>query len=172
MAGMNTDWLPELLRFEDAGGNWGVYLERLHARFIADFVDSKPAWPGKRVGVKRHPEHGGKSATFWHFISEGKEEEGRLPDMRRCERIGWPRPIMDEFDEVARGVPGARIVWWKEGRGNEERYLLAPEDFSYLVVVADRGDYVLPWTAFCVEYSHQREKRERAFRRFWEAQKG
>ena len=40
------------------------------------------------------------------------------------------------------------------------------------VVVADRGDYVLPWTAFWVEHTHQRDKRERAYRAFWEARKG
>ena len=38
--------------------------------------------------------------------------------------------------------------------------------------VADRGDYVLPWTAFWVEHTHQRDKRERAYRAFWEARKG
>jgi len=168
---MSTDWLPELLLLEDAGGNWGVYLDRLHARFVADFIDSKPTWDGKRVGVKRHPEYDRKSATFWHFISEGDVEAERQPDMRRCERIGWPRPIIDEFDAIAQGATEARIIWWKETRRNEKRYLLAPEDFSYIVVVADRGEYVLPWTAFCIERAHERGKRERAYRQFWEAQK-
>ena len=80
--------------------------------------------------------------------------------------------MMDEFDEADPGTTACRIVWWKESRRNEERYLLAPEDFSYIVVVADRGDYVLPWTAFWVEHTHQRDKRERAYREFWEARKG
>lgn len=168
---MTADWLPELLMLEHAGGDWGVYLEQLHNRFAADFIHSKPAWPGKRVGVKRHPEHGGKSATFWHLISEGAVEEERQPNMRRCERIGWPRPMIDEFDEAHPGATACRIVWWKERRGNEQRYLLAPDDFSYVVVVADRGEYVLPWTAFWIEHDHQRTKRERAFKAFWEAEK-
>lgn len=167
-----TDWLPELLLFEDAQGNWGVYLERIHAKFLANFVDSKPQWPGKRVGVKRHPESDGKSATFWHLISDGPVESDRLPNFRRCERISWPRPIMNEFDGAAFDASASRIVWWKEVRNNEERYLLAPSDFSYIVVVADRGEYVLPWTAFWIEYSHQRDKRKRAFKAFWDARKG
>jgi len=169
---MSTDWLPDLLLLEHAGGNWGAYLDKLHARFVADFIDSMPTWPGKRVGVKRYPEHDGKSATFWHLISEGDVEAERLPNMRRCERIGWPRPMMDEFDDADPGTTACRIVWWKESRHNEERYLLAPEDFSYIMVVADRGNYVLPWTAFWVEHTHQRKKRERAYREFWEARKG
>lgn len=164
-----TEWLPDLILFEDVQGNWGLYLDRLHARFVADFIDSKPNWPGKRVGVKRRPEYNGKSATFWHLITDGPVESERGINFRRCERIGWPRPIMDEFDEADPVDSASRILWWKETRNNEERYLLAPEDFSYLVVVADRGEYVLPWTAFWVEYPHQRRKRERAFRQFWEA---
>src|SRR5690606_34595978 len=107
-----------------------------------------------------------------HLISDGDVEAERLPNMRRCERIGWPRPMMDEFDETDPRTTTCRIVWWKEFRRNEERYLLAPEDFSYIVVVADRGDYVLPWTAFLIEHAHQRKKRERAYREFWDARKG
>ena len=118
---MSTEWLPELLLLEHAGGNWGIYLDRLHARFAADFIDSKPTWPGKRVGVKRHPEYDGKSATFWHLISDGDVEAERLPNMRRCELIGWPRPMMDEFDEADPGTTACRIVWWKESRRNEIR---------------------------------------------------
>jgi len=165
---MSTAWLPALLRLEDANGNWTAYLEQLHACFVADFIDSKPIWPGKRVGVKRLPEHDGKSATFWHFISEGIEEAERTPDMRRCERIRWPRPLMEEFNGIQPSKSNARIVWWKETRNGEDRYMLAPKDFSYIVVVVDRGKYVLPWTAFWVQYEHQRRKREQAYRRFWD----
>ena len=165
---MSIDWLPALILLEDAQGDWNTYLERIHHRFAADFIASKPSWPGKRVGVKRHPESDGKSATFWHLISDGDVEADRLPDMRRCERIGWPRPMMDGYDGEAPGSTARRIVWWKESRKNEDRYLLAPDDFSYIVVVADRGDYVLPWTAFWIEHEHQRRKRERAYRAFWD----
>lgn len=167
-----TGWLPGLLLLEDAQGDWETYLETIHQRFVSDFILSKPNWTGKRVAVKRHPEYDEKSATFWHLISEGAVEADRLPDMRRCERIAWPRPMMDEFDDSAPGTTGCRIVWWKEVRRNEERYLLAPDDFSYVVVIADRGDYVLPWTAFSIEYAHQRDKRKRAFNTFWQARKG
>lgn len=169
---MTGDWLPDLLLLEHCNGNWTEYLERLHECFVADFIDGKPVWPGKRVALKRHPEHEGKSATFWHMISEGKTEAERTPDMRRCERIGWPRVVMDEFDEAAPGTTECRILWWKEERDRDQRYLLATDDFSYVVVVADRGDYVLPWTAFLCEHRHQRDKRERAFRRYWDARKG
>jgi len=47
---------------------------------------------GKRLGLKRHPMTQNKEATFWHMIQEGSVESERIPDIRRCERIRWPRP--------------------------------------------------------------------------------
>lgn len=167
---MGCEWLPELIFFSAHRGHWPDYLDALHRKFTNDFVHSLPSWPGKRVAVKRHPEIDGKSATFWHLISEGAVEADRIPDMRRCERIGWPRPIMDAFDEQEPRV-SSQLVWWKERRRSEDRYLLAPDDFSYLVVVADRGTYVLPWTAFVLEHEHQRRKRRQAFEAYWRLRK-
>lgn len=164
---MGTDWLPDLELFAAHGGDWNAYVDHLHSRFCADFINSTPTWPSKRVGVKRHPYSDGKCATFWHLISTGSVEADRTPDMRRCERIGWPRPVIDEFDDATPGATSSRIVWWMEQRGGEDRYLLAPDDFSYLVVVADRGEYVLPWTAFWLEHAHQRRKRRKAFETYW-----
>jgi len=169
---MSTEWLPALLLMESVGNDWTKYLELLHGHFVADFVDSQPKWPRKRVGLKKHPIIAGKAATFWHFTSEGEVEADRIPCMRRCERIRWPRPMMDEFDAEPPGTTGCRVLWWKEERRGEERYLLAPADFSYVLVVADRGDYVLPWTAYPTKYPHQQRKRRNAYEAFWKAQKG
>jgi hypothetical protein len=162
------DWLPELVLFENSQGDWPRYVEVLHEHFLDDFVRSKPGWPGKRVALKRHPETDGKSATFWHFISEGDVEEDRIPDFRRCERIRWPRPVMDYFSNQ-QPAESDRILWWKEKRKSETRYVLTTEDFSYKVVVADRGDYVLPWTAYYLEYDNARRKLRQKFEGFWRA---
>lgn len=161
-------WLPDLVLFEECSGVWPKYVEVLHGYFVADFVRSKPRWPGKRVNLKRYPEYEGKSATFWHFISEGEDEAERVPDLRRCERIRWPRPMMDEFKENP-PTPDSRMVWWKEKRRGETRYVLCSLDFSYKVVVADRGEYVLPWTAYCVEREHERAKLQRKYEAYWKS---
>ena len=94
---MSADWLPPLVLLEDSGGDWKSYEEVLYGWFTADFLKSQPRWPGKRVGLKRHPMSQDKEATFWHFISEGETEADRLMDMRRCERIRWPHPMMRHF---------------------------------------------------------------------------
>ncbi|MFZ0828840.1 MAG: hypothetical protein WAO02_15595 [Verrucomicrobiia bacterium] len=155
---------------EDSGGDWTAYEEVLYSHFTTDFLDSLPDWIGKRVGLKKHPLCKGKEATFWHFISDGKIEDDRLPDIRRCERIRWPKPTMEAFTNL-RPTADDRIVWWKNERRQEERYLLALPDFSYLMVVADRGDYVLPWTQYHVEHPHQRQKYQKEYDAYWEGQK-
>lgn len=167
---MIPGWLPPLVRLEDSGGDWTAYEEVLYGWFKVDFVASLPAWPGKRVGLKRHPTTQGKEATFWHFITEGAVEAERQIDIRRCERIRWPRPAMEAFADRP-PLDGDRIVWWMNERRGEKRYLLALPDFSHLVVVADRGSYVLPWTQYHVDRDHRRNKYRREYRAYWAAQK-
>ena len=167
---MSCEWLPPLMLLGDFEGDWNAYEDVLYAAFAEDFLKTRPRWAGKKVGLKRHPLSQGKEATFWHFISEGKTEADRIPDLRRCERIRWPRPTMETFTDQRPG-DGAPVVWWKNERRGESRYLLALPDFSYLVVVADRGDYVLPWTQYCVERAHQREKYRKEYNAYWALQK-
>jgi len=163
-------WLPPLVLLEESGGVWEAYEEVLYGWFRKDFVTSKPRWPRQRVGLKRYPLEKGKEATFWHFISEGDTEADRTIDMRRCERLRWPRPAMEKFTS-RRPVIGDPVVWWRNQRRNEWRYLVALPDFSYLVVIADRGDYVLPWTQYVVEREHQREKYRKEYQTYWDAPK-
>ncbi len=82
-----------------------------------------------------------------------------LPDLRRCERIRWPRSIIE-------GADTKYVKSWKNSRKGEERLVLALEDFSYVVVLADRSDYVLLWTAYCVEYEHRRRKLREEYEAF------
>jgi hypothetical protein len=103
----------------------------------------------------------GKEATFWHMISEGHDEQNRTPDLRRCERIRWPRAIIEHSTD-----PAVK-VWTNQrtGRGRgaaERRILLWVEEEEYLVVLAQRPGYILPWTAYLVreEYSKRKLRRE------------
>lgn len=149
-------WLPELVELSRCRGDWQAYVELLYACFREDFIDSVPQFPHRRWAMKRYPEYKGKEATFWHIISEGDDEAERLPDLRRCERIRWPRSIIDAFQSQ-------RVRAWEQRRRGERRIVLALPDFSYVVVLADRGSYVLLWTAFNVDRAHQRRRYEREY---------
>jgi len=140
------------------GGNWQQYVDALYEYFYRDFIESKPTFRDRRWAVKKHPESQGKPATFWHIVSDGSVEEERLPDFRRCERIRWPRPIIDACESE-------RVRLWRTKRGSSNRVLIALEDFSYVVILEDRTEYIMLWTAFHVGHSNRR----RDLRREWKA---
>lgn len=152
------DWLPDTIPFNDYG-NWDDFLEAIYAVFLRDFVDTKPSFRGRRLGLKKHPIEQGKEATFWHMTSSGSVEEERIPDIPRCELISWPRPIIEHEVE-------SDVLVWKESHGRSgTRILLYLEEERYLVVLADRGDYILPWTAYPIEREHQHKKYIRRYER-------
>lgn len=150
------EWLPPLVRLDEFGGEWSRYVEALYAYFRADFIDSQPRWGKKAIGLKRHPKLDGKEAAFWHITSEGREEDKRVPDLRRCERIRWPRPTIEHYTHKSiRCWPDIRT---SARRRNERRIVLWLYDDDYVVVLADRGQYVLLWTAYHVSWAHTRRK--------------
>jgi hypothetical protein len=112
-----------------------------------------------KVVLKRHPVEKGKEATFWHLISEGKSEKDRLPDLRRCERIRWPRPIIEHYDQPA-------IKFWVNERKGEKRICLWIEGEEYLVVLAKRRGYVILWTAYLVTGTRRKMKLEKEYQTY------
>jgi hypothetical protein len=149
-------WLPELITLNSCGGDWHRYLDAVYDCFQQDFVRGRTTYRGVRLAMKRHPVIDGREATFWHLISEGSSEQDRTPDMRRCERIGWPRQIIDHCDDPA-------IKTWETVRGNDKRILLWLDEQEYLVVLAARTGYTLIWTAYTVTRSHQKDKLQREY---------
>ena len=143
--------LPDIITLEEYGGDFSSYLEAVYAIFRRDFVDSRPVFEGTRLGLKKHPFIDGKEYTFYHFTHDGDIEKERLPNLRRLERISFPRPMIDNSTH-----PFLKV--WRNKRGTNERILIFHEDESYLIVLEDRGDFILPWTAYLVEYKNRRIK--------------
>jgi hypothetical protein len=158
---MMNDWLPETVCLTSFEGNWDKFFKAVYEVFEKDFVLSKPFFRGRKLGLKRHPEYDGKSATFWHMISEGHSESERMPDLRRCERMSWPKPVIENSKEKELRV-------WAEPKGSNQRIYLWFEKEGYLVVLEDRHTYLLPWTAFYVEKEHQKRKYMKRCERFGE----
>jgi hypothetical protein len=152
----SPDWLPPLVLLEDFEGNWDSYFNAIYAYFKQDFVESRPIFQGRRLGLKRFPLTHGKEATFWHMIQEGKVEEKRTPGLRRCERIRWPRPIIEHDGDHT-------VKVWRNRRGSEKRVCLWFQQETYLVILADRGDYILLWTAYLVEQPHRQRKLQKEY---------
>lgn len=150
---MNDNYmqLPDLITLEEYGGDIITYLEAVYAVFKADFVDNKPTFQGKRLGLKRYPLIEGKEYTFYHFTHDGDIETQRLPNMRRLERMPFPKPMINNSTH-------SYLKVWRNKRGKSNRILIFHEAESYLVVLDDRGDYILPWTAYLIEHKNRRER--------------
>jgi hypothetical protein len=159
-------WLPSLILLDSYSGNWDSYSAEIYRHFVSDFVNTKPSLPNKRVALKRNPKQEGREATFWHMITEGEDEASRKPDITRCERIKWPKPTMESFDDM-KPVVGSRIKWWRNKRGLSNRIVLSLDDFSYVVIVDERDDFVLPWTHYLVKQKHRRAKLRKEFESYW-----
>jgi hypothetical protein len=152
-------WIPALVLFDDYGGDWNKYLDAVYQFFKQDFVNNQPKFQGKRLGLKRYPIIQGKEATFWHLISEGKYEPDRLPDLRRCERIRWPRPIIESGEQA----PLLKV--WENTRDGEKRICLwlSFDNEDYLVVLAKREGYLLLWTSYPVIQAHTKRKLQKEY---------
>jgi len=145
------EWLPSLVLLQEYDGDWKQYIEAVYDYFKSDFITSRTRFGHRAIRLKRYPLLGGKEATFWHITSEGETENQRIPDLRRCERIRWPRPIIEHYtDEVIR--------YWTNERRHERRIVLWFYEQDYVVVLADRKKYVLLWTTYMVSYKHTKEK--------------
>jgi hypothetical protein len=147
----NPGWLPALVLFQDSGGTWAIYLDVLYLMFRKDFIESVPRFAGEPLQLKRFPLRDGREATFWHLISEGESEDQRNLHEPRCERIRWPRALIEHS-------PCTDLHIWESKRGNETRVVVGLRDYSYVMVLARRGGYLLPWTAYPVEREHRRRK--------------
>lgn len=154
-----TRFLPEKIYLHNYANDWTCFMQAVYEVFKKDFIETRPNFRGKRLGLKRHPERDGKSATFWHMTTIGEVESERELALERCQRIPWPRPIIENSTNTALKV-------WAEPIGTSRRIHIWLEVESYLVVLDDRREYILPWTAFYVEKEHQRKKYNKRWQKY------
>jgi hypothetical protein len=150
---MPPDWLPPLIRLDDFRGDWKRYINEVFAIFHRDFIKSQPRFRGRWVRCRRDPIYDGKEAGFWHCVSQGQDEQNRVPDLRRCERIGWIRAVLGHLDDVCIGV-------WSCRKNREQRFYVWFDE-AYLVVLGERKGYYQLITAFCTDSEHTKSKLRR-----------
>lgn len=146
----NTEYfnLPPIIKFS---GDYSQYLELVYESFKQDFILRKPVFRGVKLGLKKYPLYQDKEATFWHMTTEGEEEKSRTPDIRRMERIKWPAPMINHSEH-----PYLKV--WENVRGNKTNILIFHEEENYLVVLRKAKDYILPWTAYLINYNSRKRK--------------
>lgn len=142
--------LPDKILFSSYS-NINDFGEAVYQIFKKDFVDTKPTFRGIRLGLKRRPLIEGKEYTFYHFTTKGKDENNRTPDIKRMERITFPRPMIDNSEH-------SYLKVWRNKRRGKKRILIFHEAERYLIILDDRGDFILPWTAYYIEYNNRKRK--------------
>ena len=156
---MNLDecWIPETKPCEDLT-QWDKYDGELYAIFKRDWLDSCPTFMGLPVHVRHNPKWGDREEGYWHLTccdygKEGNSPESRNPDIRRCERIRWPRAFVENYsackscDDTGDACSGV-YVWKARSARGKWRYKLLHEDERYLVVLEPRKSYCLLITAY------------------------
>jgi len=143
-------WLPDLILLDTYGGSWEWYEDEIYSIFYRDFIESSPVFEDRSVGIARQLIRG-KEGTFWHCITEGDVEAERTPDLRRCERIAWIRPLIEHADDSS-------VRQWCNHRGRKVRRLLWLELAEYLLVLEYRRTHWMLWTTYCTTREHTKRK--------------
>ncbi|MBD3330812.1 oxidoreductase [Candidatus Peregrinibacteria bacterium] len=148
--------LPNLIKLEDFGGNWGKYIDAVYMVFKVDFLDKNPTLNGKRIILCNKDLYRGKENTFWHITSAGKEEEERIPDFSKCERIRWIDYYINEANN-----DNESIVIWEEDR----KVKISNDQWDYVIILIPTRNCYLLLTAYPVEREHRRLKIKKSYLR-------
>lgn len=166
---------PELILMSDFPG-WQAYEDAVYAIYLETVAHARLRFRGCPLRVRFHPMAKHKGYGFWHLISEApdqrnRNEDDRIPDLRRCERINWVAWCIRNADV---GSPG--FSWWENMRRSETHVVIWAERHDYAVVLAKRKTrqgvrFYLLKTAFCL-WPHNVRKFIRERDRWLSAQKG
>lgn len=140
---------PELVFLNDFKGDFKAFFSAVYEVFENDFIRHQPRYQGLKVSVRKYPEMEGLHRTFYHITHEGEDEGNRQPDIRRMERIRYPKFVIEQNQHP-------EILIWKNRRGKDERILLYNESENYLVVLTERKEFYLFITAYVVETAHRK----------------
>lgn len=153
MTGGRPPWLPPLM-LADNSGDWARYIDEVYAVFHGDFIARTASYAGRKILLLGYDAKriAGKERRFWHCVSEGDIEEDRVLDFRRCERVPWIRPVIDNVADVLVDV-------WIEHQGRKglRPHLWFNEEFLVVLERLWKGDFRLITTLHTLQ-DHQKSK--------------
>jgi rlfB len=154
---------PELMFLEEYRGEFQLYFDAVYKIFETDFIKTQPNYEKKKVCVRKYPEENGIHRTFYHITHQGEDENNRTPDIRRMERIKFPRFVIENYlhDD---------ILIWKNKRGADERVVLFNEKENYILILSQRKDYYLFITAYVIDKEHRKQKLLKEYKSYIKSQ--
>lgn len=167
-------WLPDLICVDPwVGGDGGTY-DQLYAVFQRDFVHSHPCYDGREVWYFPDMDDG-KEEVFWHLTTREERPKpvprrmrhvvptppaqlARYPDLRRCERLPWVRPLIEH-------AAWAEVLAWDylEGDGATKTYVWL-KDWDFVVIMKKYPDCKRRLiTSFYVDSDYKQQDLERKY---------
>lgn len=155
---------PELVQF-DQYGDWSQYESRLYEIYLEIIVWADLRFLGHPVRVRFLPETRGMGYGFWHLISEApdsrnRDEEARIPDLRRCERLPWVSWCITNAQNEG-------FSYWENYRKGQVHVVIWAKAYDFAVVLAKRQPqgqrrFYLLKTAYCLrEHTKAKFRKER-----------
>jgi hypothetical protein len=151
--------LPKLICLSDYGGNPQSYIDAVYAVFERDLLKNRPKFGSHNLNLKSHPLFQQRSYSFYHLTHKGDVETERTPDLRRCERIGWIKPTIENTEKW-------KLKFWEQSRSGKSRICIqlhVEDDVDYFVILDVRVNCVIIWTAFVAEHKHEKQKKEKEY---------
>lgn len=156
-------WIPAL-EVKSSLQDFHAYEDYIYSIFKRDFIDTHPIYKNLRVSVRRQKEEAdGKWAGFFHITSvEDKATGERIVDLRRCERIRFPRQTIEHYDScsICHYKSCARPLIWAEHKHGKDRVYILIQPERYLVVLEPHQGkgYCMLVTAYYVDREHSYTK--------------
>jgi hypothetical protein len=143
--------LPDLIELSAFGGDWSSYIDHLYSIFERDFVQHRLKFMSMPIVFDTRL-HKGKCEGFWHITSSFDEQTNqRNPDLRRCERVPWPKPIVNNSADPLVSI-------WENIRGKKSNIMIYLESHDYLIVLIKRKNVFVLATAYFINQAHTRKK--------------
>lgn len=153
----------------DFQGNWQDYEDRLINYFNEQLYNMKLMYKNQKISLKRNPEFKNIPGSFYHLtcknINYNSSEEEREPDLRRCERLHWIKPIV-EANHFESYCPNNCVRIYEKRHNGDDTINFLFEEGRYLVVLAKRNGYLLLKTAFYIEYDNRLKREIKAYEEY------
>lgn len=155
--------LPPLINFNDYD-SYQEYIDTVYRFFEDDFLKNAVYYLKEKIRCDSKIEDG-KICTFWHIATNKFSDKDRAPDMARCARIQWIKPIIEKHRSK-------NVYVWEKTKKGRRRIYFCLNDWSYLIIVEKRINklkenpskyYLVLYTAFPIDEDWYKESLKKEF---------
>lgn len=155
-------WLPSIVECKDFG-KWNEYLDVIYQIFQKDFIDNRVKFEEKNVYFRKEPMDGKYEHAFIHLTHKDIEHNSqnpndRIPDPRRAERIGWNKPIIENYRCKENCEGCEKILYFETYYKKNIRAYFLFKDVKFLVIIEKRREYNLLITGYYIDYENAMRK--------------